>query len=201
MWVINEARRISRRGLLQTAAWAGAATAFPSGALAQARPGAGLQPPAPRVTQLLDMSASQQELSRDYSTGLRLAFAQLKAAHPHLPQLVTVETDGSAASVAEALRNVAQDASELALLGTVGESLALQAMGQIQREDLRLAHIGPWLFDTQHDADPRLLTFFASREQQLRYAMQSLPAAYANDFISRPHRSVHTPALPAPRPA
>lgn len=178
MRVMNEPHRITRRGLLQTAALAGAAPVLlgASAVQAQTRP-ATPPPPAPRVTQLLDMSASQQELSRDYSTGLRLAFAELKQAQPLLPQLVTVETDGSAASVAEALRGVAQDASQLALLGTVGESLALQAMGRIQREDLRLAHIGPWLFDTRHDADPRLLTFFASREQQLRYALQSLAAA------------------------
>lgn len=176
MWVMNQAPMISRRGWLQTAVWAGVAPALLGSAAAQPKPG-GAPAPAPRVTQLLDMSASQQELSRDYSTGLRLAFAQLKAAQPTLPQLVTVETDGSAASVADALRAVAQDASQLALLGTVGESLALQAMAHIQREDLRLAHIGPWLFDTRHDADSRLLTFFASREQQLRYALQSLAAA------------------------
>ncbi|WP_225784948.1 ABC transporter substrate-binding protein [Xenophilus sp. Marseille-Q4582] len=172
---MNEGQRITRRRLLQAAALAGAApVAGP--AAAQARP-AVVPAPAPRVTQLLDMSASQQELSRDYSTGLRLAFAQLKAAQPNLPQLVTVETDGPGARAADALREVAQDASQLALLGTVGEALALQAMGQLQRDDLSLAQIGPWLFDAQHDADPRLLTFFASREQQLRYALQSLAAA------------------------
>lgn len=178
MCVMNPSNRITRRGLLQTAALAGAAPLWSgaSAAQAQTRPGAAPQP-APRVTQLLDMSASQQELSRDYSTGVRLAFAELKQAQPLLPQLATVETDGSAASVADALRSVAQDASQLALLGTVGEALALQAVGHIQRENLQLAHIGPWLFDTRHDADTRLLTFFASREQQLRYALQSLAAA------------------------
>lgn len=179
MRVMSEPDRITRRGLLlQTAVLASAAPVLlgTSAVQAQTRP-ATTPPPTPRVTQLLDMSASQQELSRDYSTGIRLAFAELKQAQPLLPQLVTVETDGSAASVAEALRSVAQDASQLALLGTVGESLALQAMNHIQRENLRLAHIGPWLFDTRHDADPRMLTFFASREQQLRYALQSLAAA------------------------
>ncbi|MDA7417247.1 ABC transporter substrate-binding protein [Xenophilus arseniciresistens] len=166
-----------RRTLLRGAALACAAPPLLlgfQGVSAQTRAGSA---PAPRVTQLLDMSPSQQELSRDYSTGLRLAFAQLKEAQPQLPQLTTVETDGSPGAVAEALRAVAQDGSQLALLGTVGETTALHAMDQIQRQDLRLAHIGPWLFDTRHDADTRLLTFLASREQQLRYAMQSLAAA------------------------
>ena len=158
-----------------------------SAARAQARPAAAPQP-ALRVTQLLDMSASQQELSRDYSTGVRLAFAQLKASQPLLPQLVTVETDGSAGAVAEALRGITVDSTQLALLGTVGESLALQTMAVMQREDYRLAHIAPWLSDSRHDDDARLLTLFASREQQLRYALRSLAVAGVGELaLAFPH--------------
>ncbi|MFT4265938.1 MAG: hypothetical protein QM586_01750, partial [Xenophilus sp.] len=127
-----------------------------------------------RVTQLLDMSASQQELSRDYSTGVRLAFAQLRPSQPQLPQLVTLATDGSDAGVQEAVRAVSEDASQLALLGTVGESLALRAMAAMQGGRVEMAHIAPWLSDTRHDRDPRLLPLFASREQQLHYALHNI---------------------------
>lgn len=184
MWA-PEHHPIQRRTWLRGAALASAAVPMLGlqGASAQTRaPGTPTSAPAPRVAQLLDMSPSQQELSRDYSTGLRLAFAQLKQAQPQLPQLVTVETDGTPGAVAEALRAVAQDNSQVALLGSVGESVAVHAMAQIEKQDLRLAHIGPWLFDTRHDADTRLLTLLASREQQLRYALQSLAVAGVSEL-------------------
>ena len=130
---------IHRRHLLIGAA---AALAAPL-ALAQS-PGRATRAATPtgtaRVAQILDMSLEQQELSRDYSTGVRLAWATAGSAS--LP-LVTFETDGSAASLARTLAAIREDSSICALLATVGERLALNCATALKRERLDIAHVGP----------------------------------------------------------
>ena len=138
-------------------------------------------PPGPRteagalaVTQLLDMSPAQQELSRDYSTGIRLAFAELRQNKEFAPALRTIETDGRAESVRQAIALVRDDASQVALVGAVGEDLALASLAESARSGLDLAHIAPWLADGQFDSDERLIALFASREEQVRVVLHNL---------------------------
>lgn len=154
----------------------GAATLAAPLALAQS-PGRATRAAAPtgtaRVAQILDMSLEQQELSRDYSTGVRLAWATAGSASAPLP-LVTFETDGSAASLARTLAAIREDNSICALLATVGERLALDCATALKRERLDIAHVGPWLADTASDLDENTLCLFASRQAQLRHALRSL---------------------------
>jgi hypothetical protein len=148
------------------------------GALGATTLGAHSQPRATdttlRVTQLLDMSPDQQQLSRDYSTGIRLAFAELKKAGLPVPQLSSVETDGSAAATRAALQVIKDDPAQVALLGTAGEGLALASLQESARLKMDIAHVAPWLADPQLDADPRLFALFASREEQIRYVLKTL---------------------------
>src|SRR5690349_4189410 len=119
---------MGRRQLLRGLAGALGTTALSSlslPAMAQARAADAVTL---HVTQLLDMSPDQQQLSRDYSTGIRLAFAEMRKAGLAAPQLSTVETDGSAASARSALQALQADATQVALLGTAGEGLALASM-------------------------------------------------------------------------
>lgn len=165
-------RSPSRRRLLGRLSLLAAASALPpAAAFAQG----GTKPL--RLTQLLDTSADQQELSRDYSTGLRLALAErerLRAGGPAL-QLSTLAVDGSSpAAVEKALRRVKDDAGQVALLGTVGEQLALASIDTARRIGLEIAHLAPWLADTSHDASQRVFPLFASRDVQIRQALQSL---------------------------
>lgn len=161
---------VQRRQLLRGAAAAGALFTIPAFAPAQSRAEAG----ALRVTQLLDMSPDQQQLSRDYSTGIRLAFAEMKKANLPVPQLSTVETDGSTTAVRNALQLVREDASQVALLGSVGEGLALASLSESSQLKLDIAHVAPWLADPQMDDNPRLFALFASREEQIRYVLKTL---------------------------
>ncbi|MBS0450583.1 MAG: twin-arginine translocation pathway signal protein [Proteobacteria bacterium] len=126
------------------------------------------------VTQLLDMSPDQQQLSRDYATGIRLAFAEMKKAGMPAPQLSTVETDGSAAAARSALQAIQGDAAQVAVLGTAGESLALASLAESAQMKLEIAHVAPWLADPQMDDNPRLFALFASREEQIRYVLKTL---------------------------
>lgn len=127
-----------------------------------------------RVTQLLDSSADQQELSRDYSTGMRLAFAEIKQAGGRVPQLVSIDTDGSEASLRDALMQVKSDPTQVALLGAVGGRLAAASIASAKQAQLDIAHVAPWLADSRYDAERQVFAIFASREAQIRHALGAL---------------------------
>jgi len=127
-----------------------------------------------RVAQLLDTSADQQELSRDYSTGVRLAFAELKQAGGRVPQLVSIDTDGSPASLRDALMQVKSDPTQVALLGAVGGRLAAASIASARQAQLDIAHVAPWLADSRFDAERQVFPIFASREAQIRHALGAL---------------------------
>lgn len=150
---------------------AAALLAAPGRGLAQGR-----RPPLAelRLTQILDMSAAQQDLSRDYATGIRLAFAELRDAKLVLPQLAVVETDGSAAAVHAAAQAAHQDSSQVALMGVAGESAAIRAITALREAKTELPVIAPWLSDSRFDADPSLALLFASRNQQIKHVLSHL---------------------------
>lgn len=126
------------------------------------------------MTQLLDVSANQQALSRDYATGFRLAFAELRRTSGLSVQLRTVELDGSPAALREAIETVKNDPGQLALIGAVGESMALASFAQARQSGLDIAHVAPWLADSRFDHDTQLCALFASREDQIRYVLKDL---------------------------
>lgn len=171
-----------RRWLRQWALPAGLALGHP--AFAQRAADTGLRAGA-RMVQLLDMSVAQQELSRDYSTGVRLAWAVEGQKGRPLSRisLETVNTDGSAAAVNAALDRIAQDADILALVGTVGDALAVRVQDGLNQRGLKLPHLGPWMADGRHDSDPTLALLFASRSMQLRKALGSAYGMGVNDLI------------------
>lgn len=164
-------RRLLRGAAAATAVatLAGAATS----AIAQPRPA---EAAVTRITQLLDTSPDQQELSRDYSTGIRLAFAELRKSNVPLPLLSTVETDASPASVRNALQLIKNDTAQVALIGAVGEGLALASLREAAQVRLEIAHVAPWLADSRFDAGGNLFSLFASREDQIRYVMKNFAA-------------------------
>lgn len=127
-----------------------------------------------RVVQLVDSGADQQELGRDYSTGFRVAFAEAAKGGARLPELVSLPCEGTPEAARTLLRSLADDASALALVGTIGEKLALSAIAGAQSLGLEMAHVAPWIADTRFDDDARVLPLFASREVQLQRALNSL---------------------------
>lgn len=163
----NLGRRRCLAGAAGVAGLIGSAGAFAAPALLTTRKPL-------RVTQLMDTSPDQQELSRDYSAGLRLAFAELAQGAARPPELVTMETDGSRASVQAALREVKDDPSQIALVGAVGEQLALSSLDETKAIGLSIANVAPWLADSRFDGDSRLFALFPSRETQIQHALKSL---------------------------
>lgn len=161
----------------------GAAAGCAAPLAAQPGPGrAGGTSTAVRIAQMLDMSPAQQELSRDYSTGVRLAWSERTPALRADVQLTTFDTDGSADSVRRALTAIRDDVTTCALLGAAGEQLAGLCLDAAQRAGLEVAHVGPWMADSRHDRNPDAVCLFASREMQMRHALRSLEGMGITDI-------------------
>lgn len=128
----------------------------------------------PRVLQLIDPAVGQQELVRDYATGIRLAWAVAGAqrGRAQLPELSTRPVDPARPdSLAELVAELRRDSSIVALVGSVGEALAAEAVAATRAARLRLAHIGPWNADAGLDEHDEVLALFPSRATQLRHAI------------------------------
>lgn len=179
---MNPPHSARRRQVVRAAAGAASLALLASPAttsLAQPRASEGA---ALRLTQLLDVSPDQQEISRDYAAGIRLALADLRKTSGLALQLSTVETDGTPSAVRKAIQALKDDPTQLALLGTVGEGLALASLGEAAQAKLDIAHVAPWLADSQFDGDPRLFGLFASREDQIRYVLKNLASMGVSDL-------------------
>ena len=128
------------------------------------------------LAQLLDASQDQQEVSRDYSTGLRLAANDFNRTSKKRIQLVAFQSDGTAGSLKSVMASVRKDASLAAFVGTAGERLGLNSIQAARAEGLAVAHLAPWMSDSRFDADRDVVSIFASREAQIRFALKSLEA-------------------------
>jgi hypothetical protein len=132
------------------------------------------------VGQILDPSLISRNSRADYSTGVRLAWTQRQAelcrpgANGREVQLVSVETDGSDASLIRALEGIRGDASICALLGCAGDRLAVRTAALARQLGLKMANVGPWMEDSRHDTDDQLFSLSASREQQMRHLLKNL---------------------------
>lgn len=126
-----------------------------------------------RLVQLLDMSAEQQELSRDYATGVRLAWATEAARKHPLARLSlqTLNTDGTLESIREALAALVPDPGVLGLVGCVGDRLAVQVQAELRQRDARLSLIAPWMADSRFEGDTNVACLFASRARQLQQGL------------------------------
>lgn len=149
--------------------------AAPASALRAQRPPTPAGTTAHRMVQLVDTAGTQQELARDYATGVRLAWARRAAGGVPVPQLVTLPVDTrNPAAVQQAIDQLRGDASVIGTVGIVGDQLALDVVDQGQLVGLRMAHIGPWMADARHDRLDNVVPLFPSRAMQIRHAVTTV---------------------------
>lgn len=129
------------------------------------------------VAQIVDMSASQIDVSKDFLVGSRAAWKDINAkgglrgaAVRHL----VLEVDGSAASVRTAVDTLKNQPQCLALFGTAGDRAASQVAGLLRKEMPDLAHIAPWLQSTDMEAGESTFPIFAPRVDQIAHAIKTL---------------------------
>ncbi len=129
------------------------------------------------VGQIVDMSTSQIDVSKDFLVGSRAAWQEINGrgglqgtAVKHL----VIEVDGSAASLRAAVETLKTTPHCVALFGTAGDRAASQLVGILGRELPELPHVAPWLQNVEALASPSTFTIFASRQEQISHAIKSL---------------------------
>ena len=165
--------RLNRRRLLTHAATCALLPAWP----AQAQP---VRPVAGRtmeIVQIVDSSAGQLDVSRDFLIGSRAAWQEFNArggVRGRPVQHTVLEVDGSAASLRQALDTVRTLPQCVALCGTAGDRTAASLLALLQQEPLDMAHVAPWLHNDGSEAALRTFPIFASRQEQIGHALRSL---------------------------
>jgi ABC-type branched-subunit amino acid transport system substrate-binding protein len=129
------------------------------------------------VAQLVDTSAAEQDVSRDFLVGSRAAWQEINArgglrGRPVLHQ--TIEVDGSAEGLRSAWRALADNPACIALSGTVSDPLASQLASLLAQENAGIAHAAPWLQNSSQPTDDLTFTIFAGRREQIAHALKSL---------------------------
>ncbi len=162
-----------RRGLLLALAASGLApnTAWPQGP----KPPAGGRPPV--FVQVADFSAAQIDISKDFVLGARAALQDfnLRGGLRGKPlQHQVIEVDSSASATKAAIQSVKADPQVVAFLGTVGGAVATQVTDVLRNEMPDIAHVAPWLQNSRAESGDNTYTIFASRQEQIAYAVKSL---------------------------
>lgn len=165
-------RRVLRSGLaLLAAPLAAAAVAQPGRAGVAARP--------ITVAQIFDGSPPQQDVSKDFLIGSRAAWQDINT-HGGLRgrpvQHLSLEVDGTPASLRAALLAVQNNPACVVLSGTAGDLAAHQLMNQLRQDNLAIAHAAPWLQNSSAEIDERTFPIFAARQEQISHALKSLTA-------------------------
>ncbi|MBX3652662.1 MAG: ABC transporter substrate-binding protein [Ramlibacter sp.] len=129
------------------------------------------------VAQLFDTSPAQQDVSKDLLIGSRAAWQDINArggVRGRLVQHVSVEVDGSAESVRNALKPLLDNPACLVLSGTAGDPAAAQVVAELRRQNVGIAHVAPWLQNSSVEVDDRTFPIFAARQEQIVHALKSL---------------------------
>ncbi|MBX9816487.1 MAG: ABC transporter substrate-binding protein [Burkholderiaceae bacterium] len=129
------------------------------------------------VLQVVDMSASQIDVSKDFLIGARAAWQDLNArggVRGKAIKHVVVEVDGSAPSLRSAVETLKSMPECLAVVGSAGHRAASQLATQLQREAADVAHVAPWLHSQPPEGQDSTFGIFATRQEQISHAVKSL---------------------------
>jgi ABC-type branched-subunit amino acid transport system substrate-binding protein len=172
--MFQTSHRLTRRSILSRIAGGTAALSIPA-VFAQGNKAA-IGANGPVVVQVVDVSAAQIDVSRDFLVGSRAAWQDLNARGGIRNKAVrhmVLEVDSSAKS----LRGVADTLKGMndcvAAVGTVGDKVAAQLAAVLRRELPELPHVAPWLHNPGDGTD-NTFSIFATRQEQISYAIKSL---------------------------
>ena len=129
------------------------------------------------LAQIADMSAGQIDVTKDFLVGARAAWQDINAKgglRGRPIQHMTLEVDGSAASLRQAVESLKNQPQVLALLGTVGDRAASQVTDLLPRHMPDIAHVAPWLQNAKASGSGNTFAIFASRQEQITHAVRSL---------------------------
>ena len=137
------------------------------------------------IAQIVDTTAQQQDVSKDYLIGARAAWQEINAKGGLLGRPVkhlSIETDGSTASLKAALDNANSNTSCIALSGTAGDRTAQALTSLLRAERSNLAHVAPWLQNASSELDDTTFAIFADRQAQIAHIVKSLSLVGTKDL-------------------
>jgi ABC-type branched-subunit amino acid transport system substrate-binding protein len=132
------------------------------------------------LAQIVDMSTTQQDISKDFLIGSRAAFQEINAQggiNGHKVMHWTIETDGSSQSLRAAWSQVRDNPNCVMLFGSTADPLVNQLNTVLRNEKSALAHVAPWLQSSSPENYAFTFPIFASRGDQITHALKSLSVA------------------------
>ncbi len=163
-----------RRALLGATFGLAAAGAIPAWAQAPTGSANGRKP---TVVQIVDMSPSQIDVSKDFLVGSRAAWKDINAKGGVRGKAIhheVLEFDDSAAGVRATLGTLKNLPQYLALFGTAGDRAASHVRDILRREVPDMAHVAPWLQNLDANNADNTFPIFASRQDQIVHAIKNL---------------------------
>jgi ABC-type branched-subunit amino acid transport system substrate-binding protein len=129
------------------------------------------------IAQIVDMSAEQRDVSKDFLIGSRAAWQDINSRggiKGRPVQHQSLEVDATAASVRAAVTAARDNPNCLVLSGTAGDPAASAVVNQLRQDNTALAHVAPWLQNSSVEVDERTFPIFAARQEQIAHAIKSL---------------------------
>ena len=137
------------------------------------------------VAQIVDFSQAQQDVSKDFLIGSRAAWQDINlrgGLRGKQIQHLTLETDGTSASLRAALDAVSAHPSCVAMSGTVGDQTANAVVERAFQQGLNIAHAAPWLQNSSNAVDNATFPIFAGRQEQIQHALKTLSVMGMNEL-------------------
>lgn len=137
------------------------------------------------IGQLVDTSQAERDVAGDFLVGSRAAWQDIDShggVRGRPVQHLAVEVDGSPDSLRHACQALLANPGCVALCGTAGNPLALQAATLLRQEAQPIAHVAPWLQNSGVEIDDRTFPIFAGRQEQIAHALKSLSALGVREF-------------------
>ncbi len=137
------------------------------------------------IAQIVDATEQQQDVSKDYLIGSRAAWQEINAKgglQGRPVKHVSIETDGTTASLKVAFESVQSNTACIALSGTAGDRTAQALTSLLRAERSNLAHVAPWLQNASSELDDTTFAIFADRQTQISHIVKSLSVVGTKDL-------------------
>jgi ABC-type branched-subunit amino acid transport system substrate-binding protein len=137
------------------------------------------------IAQIVDITAQQQDVSKDYLIGSRAAWQEINAKgglQGRPVKHLSIETDGTATSLKAALDSAQSITTCIAISGTAGDRTAQALTSLLRAEHSNLAHVAPWLQNASNELDDTTFAIFADRQAQISHIVKSLSVVGTKDL-------------------
>jgi ABC-type branched-subunit amino acid transport system substrate-binding protein len=129
------------------------------------------------IAQVIDMSALQQDVAKDFVIGSRAAWQDINSRGGIRGRPINhwvLETDGSEQSARQAWAQMRDNQACVAISGTAADTLANQLNALLRADKTGLAHVAPWLQNATTELDDNTYAIFSMRDEQIAFALKSL---------------------------